>query len=557
MVKVYISLGAIFTAATAGTVSDFPVSVVSRMDSSVDPCQDFYEYACGTWYKNTTIPDSFGRTSTMDQMNLDTDEVLAKILESSNDKISAFYKSCMNTDKVEALGTSPLNNTLTAIRQAQSKDEILRVAAEMTTIGIDIFTSFVVGGDDKDATTNSLYGRQAQLPLVEKDYYVDATSWKSIGSNYTDYVTTLFKLAEALINATALDDLKTYVEYRLLHNSAPYLPSEFDTAYWKLFMQKMRGAKVQSPRSLKCSQDAGWLLSDLLGTYYLKEKWSNESSKVALEIVNALTTSFKTGIESSDWLDGWTRTNALNKLSKLTPQIAGPRNPVIFSELEFDSEAYLVNRWKIQRSVVKSNMANVGNTVDKGVWQFEISAQTVNAMYDPIRNRIIIPAAMLQPPFFDVTADPSQNFGAIGMVVGHEITHGFDNSGRMFDGDGNRVLWWSSVTDSAFNLKSQCISQQYGNFTARSEITGNVIGNVAGSLTLRETIADNGGVKASFRAYQEYIKTHESKYTKEAGEKLFFISMAQGWCGKFKDAALQSLLMDVHPPNRFRVFGAL
>ncbi|KAH9087022.1 hypothetical protein Ae201684P_000436 [Aphanomyces euteiches] len=514
----------------------------------------------------------------------------------------------MNTDKVEALGTSPLNNTLTAIRQAQSKGEILRVAAEMTTIGIDIFTSFVVGGDDKDATTNSLYGRQAQLPLVEKDYYVDATSWKSIGSNYTDYVTTLFKLvgrspsdapdaadkviqlekslantqlsqfqsmnaeaspsiylpfslndaatrypftvgpilstigfnwtipqpvspknrivfynlnyfdkAEALINTTALDDLKTYVEYRLLHNSAPYLPSEFDTAYWKLFMQKMRGAKVQSPRSLKCSQDAGWLLSDLLGTYYLKEKWSNESSKVALEIVNALTTSFKTGIESSDWLDGWTRTNALNKLSKLTPQIS---------------------------TGGKSS-------------EFEISAQTVNAMYDPIRNRIIIPAAMLQPPFFDVTADPSQNFGAIGMVVGHEITHGFDNSGRMFDGDGNRVLWWSNVTDSAFNLKSQCISQQYGNFTARSEITGNVIGNVAGSLTLRETIADNGGVKASFRAYQEYIKTHESKYTKEAGEKHFFISMAQGWCGKFKDAALQSLLMDVHPPNRFRVFGAL
>ncbi|CAK4177794.1 unnamed protein product [Aphanomyces euteiches] len=648
MVKVFISVGAMLAVVSAGTVSTFPTSVINRMDSTADPCDDFYQYACGSWYKNATIPESYGRIDTLGQMSIDTEAVLEKILKSNQPKIGAFYNSCLDTETLESVGASPLNKSLTLIRNAQTRNEALRVGAMLTNVGIDSFASLSVSADDKDATINSLFARQVSLPLPSKEYYIDQDKWAYVEADYKNYISSLFQLVgrspsqasdavakviqiekvlaepqysqlesmdavaspdvyypfslndaatrypftvgpilnnygfnttipqpvspknrivfynlkffdktEVLLNTTSLEDLKIFLEYKLLHGTAPHLSSAFDKAYWTFFEKKLKGALVQPTRAKKCSDEASLFLSDLLGTYYLKEKWSNESSKVALELVNALTSSFKTGIEKSDWLDGWTRTNALTKLSKILPQVAGPRNPEVFPDLDFSADTYLANRWKIEQSVVSANIVQIGTKVNKEVWQFDVSAQTVNAFYDPSLNRIVIPAAILQPPFFDITADPAQNFGAIGMVLGHEITHGFDNHGRLYDGDGNRALWWSNATNSAFEKKAQCIAEQYGNFTAQSEITGKVIGKVDGRLTLGETIADNGGVKASFRAYQEYIKTHESKYTKEAGEKLFFVSMTQGWCAKFKDAGLKYILADPHPPNRFRVFGAL
>ncbi|CAK4836289.1 unnamed protein product [Aphanomyces euteiches] len=245
-------------------------------------------------------------------------------------------------------------------------------------------------------------------------------------------------------------------------------------------------------------------------TEALLNKTSLEDLKTVIEL------GFK-----ADWLDEWTRTNALTKLSKIASQIGGPEEPQLFNTIDFDDDEYLENHWKISRVVNEENIGQLGKPINKKVWQ-GISAQDANANYVPSLNRIVVPAAILQPPFFDLQADPAQNFGGV-----------------------------------AFQSKAHCIVEQYGNFTTRSETTGVVIGNVDRHLTLGETIGDNGGLKASFLAYQEYMKTHESKHTKETGEKLFFLSFAQGWCSRNSDAALQALLQDEHPPNRFRVFGAL
>ncbi|CAK4170708.1 unnamed protein product [Aphanomyces euteiches] len=267
-------------------------------------------------------------------------------------------------------------------------------------------------------------------------------------------------------------------------------------------------------------------------TEALLNKTSLEDLKTVIEL------GFK-----ADWLDEWTRTNALTKLSKIASQIGGPEEPQLFNTIDFDDDEYLENHWKISRVVNEENIGQLGKPINKKVWQ-GISAQDANANYVPSLNRIVVPAAILQPPFFDLQADPAQNFGGVGMVIGHELI-----SARQYNGPCFETL--------PFQSKAHCIVEQYGNFTTRSETTGVVIGNVDRHLTLGETIGDNGGLKASFLAYQEYMKTHESKHTKETGEKLFFLSFAQGWCSRNSDAALQALLQDEHPPNRFRVFGAL
>ncbi|KAH9102707.1 hypothetical protein LEN26_007730 [Aphanomyces euteiches] len=167
------------------------------------------------------------------------------------------------------------------------------------------------------------------------------------------------------------------------------------------------------------------------------------------------------------------------------------------------------------------------------------------------KTRSSFPAAVLQSPYFDAGFDParnSRNFGAIGAVIGHEITHGFDDFGRQIDGDGRLISWWTDESSAKFVNKSQCIVDQYGSMQVVSEFTGEVLGQVDGKLTLGETIADNGGLKSAFRAYKEYIKTSPSDYTTETGEKMFFISFAHSWCRKDTDESLRAALLDVHPP---------
>ncbi|ETV64084.1 hypothetical protein H257_18976, partial [Aphanomyces astaci] len=172
-------------------------------------------------------------------------------------------------------------------------------------------------------------------------------------------------------------------------------------------------------------------------------------------------------------------------------------------------------------------------------------------------NQIVFPAGYLRAPYFDRKYDAAQNFGGIGVVIGHEITHGFDHRNRDYDGDGNLNSWWSNATNITFKTKAQCLSDQYANFVVKSDLTGAVLGNISGQRSLGEAIADNGGLKTSFRAYHEYLKKFPSQYTEETGDKLFYLSFAQVRCSKNTDSYLRGSLGWKHPPDRFRVTGAL
>ncbi|RHY75552.1 hypothetical protein DYB38_013703 [Aphanomyces astaci] len=276
---------------------------------------------------------------------------------------------------------------------------------------------------------------------------------------------------------------------------------------------------------------------------------------MADELVKALKSSFSTGITTADWLDNSTRAIAQTKLSKFVHLLGGPEKPQLYPTLTFDSNSYLNNRWKVSQVNIDTNLKLKGQPVEKR--KFSALPHEANAYYIPQENVIVFPAGILQKPFFDGQFDAAQNFGGIGMFIGHEITHGFDNIGRDFDGDGKLKQWWSNATNDAFKTKAQCISDQYSNLVVTSEVTGAVLGKVSSKISLSENIADNGGLKASFRAYHEYLKEFPSQYTEEAGDKLFYLSYAQAWCSKNTDAHLRATLWKLYPPTRFRVTGAL
>ncbi|RHY69678.1 hypothetical protein DYB34_008627, partial [Aphanomyces astaci] len=346
------------------------------------------------------------------------------------------------------------------------------------------------------------------------------------------YDLTYLDKAEVLLKNTTLDNLRTIVEYKLIHASSRHLTPAFRTANWNLFGRKIYNQTVESSREKFCLTQTSSTLGYLLGEYFLDAVWSADTAKTADDLVKALKSSFSTGIATADWLDNSTRANAQTKLSKIIHLLGGPEKPQLYPTLTFDSTTYLKNRWKVSQVNIDTNLKLKGQPVDKR--KFDMAPHEVNAYYNSIENHIVFPAGILQKPFFDGQFDAAQNFGAIGMKQ-----------------------WWSNATNDAFKEKAQCISDQYSNFEVRSEVNGTVLGNISGKISLGETIADNGGLKTSFRAYHEYLKEFPSKYTKKAGEKLFYLSYAQSACSKNTDAYLRRSLTRKHPRGRYRVTGAL
>ncbi|KAG9402768.1 hypothetical protein AC1031_006318 [Aphanomyces cochlioides] len=402
------------------------------------------------------------------------------------------------------------------------------------------------------ADTNTKYPLSLGLPLQANGFNVRQ------GCSTDKLVLKSLKVLnriEGLAKNTTVKTLQLVAEYRLLHAFAADLSADFATASWNLFGKTLAGQKEQPSRERKCRDSLDSTLGELVGKYYVDQVWPTASADRADAMVIALEAAFKAGLDTSDWLDDETRKNAKLKLSKFLHLLGGPKNPQTYPDITFDKAKFVDNRLQVIATDVKTNLARYNQPLDKQLWA--MGAQEVNAYYSPTENKIVFPAAQLQSPYFDASFDAARNFGAIGAVIGHEITHGFDDEGRNFDGDGNMNPWWTDETSAKFVNKSQCIVDQYGSMKVVSDFTGEVLGQVDGKLTLGETIADNGGLKSAFRAYKEYIKTSPSDYTTETGEKMFFISFAHSWCYKQTDESLRAAMLDVHPPPKYRIVGAV
>ncbi|ETV67873.1 hypothetical protein H257_15998 [Aphanomyces astaci] len=643
MVKVLISLSLLADAVMAGSITELPESVTKLIDYRTDPCDDFYQYACGAWYKDAVIPpDEHEIDTSYNKIHIQNQALLKKIYSDNKPKLGEFYNSCLDTATLSSLGLTPLQDSFKAIRSANTTLDLLIVAGELAKNGIPAFVDINSKPDDNDSTKNALFGFRAPLSL-DREYYTVPFEWGFVEADYKVYIATVLQLAgyspeqaeaavpviirfeqtlagvalseleemeaivspytaltyyqldqkypllvgswlkangfnvrdqcggsndwvgfydltyfdktEKLLMNTTLDNLRTIVEYKLIHASSKHLTPEFHTANWNLFGKKIDGESEEPSRPKFCRAESRSTVGDLFGQYFLDEVWSADTAKTADDLVKALKSSFSTGIATTDWLDNSTRANAQTKLSKLVHLLGGPEKPQLYPTLTFDSKSYLNNRWKVSQVNIDTNLKLNGHPVERVI--FGSPTPDVNAYYSPHYNQITFPAGILQKPFFDGHFDAAQNFGAIGATIGHEITHGFDNIGRDFDGDGNLNPWWSNATNDAFETKAQCIRDQYANFVVWSDETGAVLGNINADITLSETIADNGGLKTSFRAYHEYLKEFPSQYTEEAGDKLFYLSYAQAQCSKNTDVRLLRSLRKIHPPGRYRVTGAL
>ena len=292
-------------------------------------------------------------------------------------------------------------------------------------------------------------------------------------------------------------------------------------------------------------------LGEALGELYVKETFPPEAKSVLKRLLGLFLTAMKERIENVDWMSDTTKQKALEKLSKLGVKIGYPDKWKDYSKLEIKNDSYVENGIRAAHFEFARDLAKIGKPVDKSEWH--MTPQTVNAYYNPVNNEIVFPAAILQPPFFNQNADDAVNYGAMGAIIGHEITHGFDDQGRHYDANGNLTDWWTKEDAEKFNKRADVLVKQFDSYTPVDTM------HINGRLTLGENIADLGGLTVSFTAFK---KTKEYKENKKIDgftpAQRFFLSWAQAWRNNIRDKDLMlRLKTDPHSPNKLRVNGPL
>lgn len=360
-----------------------------------------------------------------------------------------------------------------------------------------------------------------------------------------------YKALNGMIKSVKMDDWKTYLTYHWVDGVSPYLSSAFVNENFDFHSKKLNGIEQIKPRWKRVVETGDFCLGEALGEEYVKTAFSPESKERMLAMVDNIKAAFGERIKTLEWMTDSTKEQALNKLASFTVKIGYPDKWRDYSNLTIDREAYVLNVIRAAEFEANRNFAKIGQPVDKSEWG--MTPQTVNAYYNPSNNEIVFPAAILQPPFFDPKADDAVNYGGIGAVIGHEITHGFDDQGRMYDAKGNLSMWWKEDDNTKFVDRANRVVEQFNNYCPFDSLCVN------GKLTLGENIADFGGITI---AYQAYTMTEEYKAGKSiAGftpQQRFFIGFGRIWAGQYRDNAMRTqLLTNPHSPGKYRVNGTV
>lgn len=394
----------------------------------------------------------------------------------------------------------------------------------------------------------------AELAELMPDFAWDAYLAEAGIANIDGVVVTQLDYMKALneiIHDTSLDDWKTFLKWKALNASATFLNEDFDMENFEFYSKTMRGIEERLPRWRRAVDIVNENVGEVVGSVYVSKHFPPGAKAKTLELVEDLIAAYEISIRELEWMSDETRAEALDKLSKFTPKIGYPEEWRDYSALEIERDDLLGN---IQRAALVEydrQIARQGGPVDRGEWG--MTPQTVNAYYNAPLNEIVFPAAILQPPFFDMSADDAVNYGSIGAVIGHEIGHGFDDSGSTFDGDGVLRNWWTDTDRDEFKARTAKLVDQYSAFKPFDDL------NVNGEFTLGENIGDLGGLSIGLLAYKISLEGEESPvidgYT---GVQRVFIGYAQGWCSKSRDDALrQRINTDEHSPPRYRVNGVV
>ena len=635
------SSGSVSASATAKSGPGFSVD---NLDKTIDPCVDFYQYACGTWLKNTEIPadqTEWVSFTELYERNLVTlHDILEKASASDasrsaiDQKIGDFYGACVDEAAANTKGSAPLQPFLDRVTAAKDKAALMEAIAYVHVHGPNPLFNFYSSSDLHNAGEVIAYIDQGGLTLPDRDYYLkDDAKMTEMRKHLVDYATELFTmsgrtpeqaqaaaktvlrietaLAKASMDRTSrrdpknrdhkmsrdqalalapnfyldryfaasgtpsftelnvsnpeffkqvnavlatepLDVLQTYVNWHLLHNSAPWLSKAFVDSNFK-FQQFLTGQAENQVRWKRCVDLTDNSLGEALGQKYVEETFGADGKQRMLKMVDALEKSLDQDIHGLPWMSEDTKKQAKLKLDAIRNKIGYPDVWRDYSSVKVDRADLLGNIARATEFESPRQIAKIGKPLDRKEWG--MTPPTVNAYYNGSRNEIVFPAGILQPPFFDKNMDDAVNFGGIGLVIGHELTHGFDDQGRKFDPDGNLRDWWTADDGKEFEKRASCVANEYSGFTAIDDLKLN------GKLTLGENTADNGGARVALAALMQMLTSEGKASEKIDGytpEQRYFLGFGRVWCEKRRPEFARMLVgIDPHSPGRYRVNGVV
>jgi putative endopeptidase len=452
-------------------------------------------------------------------------------------KIRAFYQG--HVERMLALaGVAPA-------RAKQGAASVLRIETELAKVS----KSRVERRDPKGMFNRMDLRQLGQLtPAVDWSAY-QRTLGAAVGGDVNVTAPKFFEGVQATLKGIEPSAWQAYLQWHVVRDSARTLAKPFvDEAF--ALEQALTGQAQQRPRWRRCVAATNEALGDLLGQAYVETNFAGESKSAAVAMVQAISGAFGAELDRLDWMDDATRKRAHDKLSAMA-YLVGYTSKWKTYEFEIDPKNYAQNALRASEFELARELGKVGTAVDRDEWQ--MTPPTVNAYYDPQRNHMVFPAGILQPPMYDVKFSVPVNLGAIGMVVGHELTHGFDDEGSQYDAKGNLQNWWEPAVSERFRQRTRCVSQQYSRYEPQPGA------KVNGDLTLGENIADLGGVKLAFQAYRAMRKGAAPVTAGGFSEdQQFFLAMGQAWCAKARpEVERLRLKTDPHSPPRFRVVGPL
>ena len=375
----------------------------------------------------------------------------------------------------------------------------------------------------------------------------DISDIEALGILQKDYMQSI----DGVIQQTSIDDWKTFLQWGLLNASASRLNSELDEANFNFYSKTLRGVEEQQPQWRRAVNLSNAHVGELIGKVYVKQHFPPEAKERMMEMVNNLLLAYKSSIENLEWMTDETREQALDKLSKFTVKIGYPDQWKDYSALTVKAGDLFGNLKRSSDVLYEEMLKKQGGPVWTHEWG--MTPQTVNAYYNPPLNEIVFPAAILQPPFFDMNAEDAVNYGGIGAVIGHEIGHGFDDAGSTFDGDGVLRNWWTDKDRSEFEARTTNLIEQYNEFEVLPDV------HVNGEYTLGENIGDLGGISIALKAYHLSLDGEEAPVLDGfTGDQRVFLGYGQVWASKYRDEALRSQVQtDTHSPAQFRTNGAV